>query len=64
MEGKKVAKRMGKRSNFFKRPDKSFTENRRALSGSKTNTTKIDLDHILVEASNHSDGEAEDVEMM
>ena len=44
MQGKK---RKGKRSNFYKRPDKRFTEKRRALSDLKTDT-KIDIEHILL----------------
>ena len=58
MEGKKVAKRKGKRSNFFKRP------NRRAQSDAKTDTSKPGLEDIPVEASNNSDGEAGNTEMM
>ena len=64
MEGKKVAKRKGKRSNFRPRPDRTKTEERRAHSGPKTDMTKTGLEDILIETSNNSDGEAEDVEMM
>ena len=63
MEGTtRIKKRKGKSSHFKHRPDKRFTETRRARS--KTDTTKTGLEDILIEASNHSDGEAEDVEMM
>ena len=64
MQGKKTTKRKNKRSNFFKRPDKTKTEWRRAHSDPRTDTTKIGLEDILIEASNNSDGEAEDTEMM
>ena len=58
----RIKKKKGKSSHFFKRPDKRFTEARRARS--KTDTTKTGLEDILIEASNNSDGEAGDVEMM
>ena len=61
-QGMKTAKRRNKRSNFKHRPDKSFTEARRARS--KTDTTKPGLEDILIEASNNTGGEAEDSEMM
>ena len=32
---RKLAKRKGKRSNFFKRPDKTKTEKRKTLSNTK-----------------------------
>ena len=35
MLGKRISKRKGKRSNFFKRPDKTMTEKRKTLSKSK-----------------------------
>ena len=50
MQGKK---RKGKRSNFFKRPDKRFAEKRRALSNSKSD--KIDSEHNPDESSNYAD---------
>ena len=59
MQGKK---RKGKISNFYKRPDKRFTEKRRALSDLKTDT-KIDIEHILFGASNNYEEEAEDSDM-
>ena len=62
MLGKKISKRKGKRSCFFKRPDKSFTEKRKALQNSKSDK-EIDLVHNHDEASDDSDVEAEDVEM-
>jgi hypothetical protein len=64
MQGKKTAKRKNKRSNFYKRPDRTKNESSRAHSDPRTDTTKFGLEEILIEASNHSDGEAEDVEMM
>ena len=65
MQGKRrVAKRKGKRSHFDTRKDKTKTEERRAHSGPRTDNTKIGLEDIPVEASNNSDGEAEDVDMM
>ena len=62
MLGKKIAKRKNKKGNFFKRPDKRFTEKRRALSDPKTDTN-IDMDHILFGASNNYEEEAEDSDM-
>ena len=64
MQGKKTAKRKNKRSHFDSRKNKTMTESRRAHSDSRTHKTKTGLEDILVEASNNSDGEAEDVEMM
>ena len=65
MEGTtRIKKKKGKRSHFDTRKNKTMTEWRRAHSGPRTDTTKTGLEDILVEASNHSDGEAEDVEMM
>jgi hypothetical protein len=58
----RIKKRKGKSSRFFKRPDKRFTEKRRALSDPKTDT-KIDIDHILFGASNNYEEEAEDSDM-
>ena len=46
---RRFAKRKGKRSNFFKRPDRTKGKNRKTLSNSKSD--KIDSDHTLVEAS-------------
>jgi hypothetical protein len=62
MQGKKTAKRKNKKAHFDTRKDRRFTEARRARS--KTDTTKPGLEDILIEASNNSDGEAEDTEMM
>ena len=62
-QSEKAEKKMqGKNSRFFKRPDKRFTEKRRALSDPKTDT-KIDIDHILFGASNNYEEEAEDSDM-
>ena len=36
MQGKKTAKRRNKKGHFRHRPDKSFTEKRKALSNTKT----------------------------
>ena len=36
MQGKKTAKRRNKKGHFHKRPDKRFTEKRKALSNTKT----------------------------
>lgn len=58
MEGKKRAKRKAKGSKFFKRPDKRFTEKRRALEKSKSD--KIDSDHNPDESFNYADDEEED----
>ena len=60
-QGKKTAKRKNKRSHFDSRKNKTMTETRRARS--KTDT-KINLEDIPVEASNNTDGEAGDSEMM
>ena len=60
MLGKRTSKRRNKRSNFKHRPNKSMTEKRKALSNSKSDM-KVDLDHNLMEASDNSDDEAEDV---
>ena len=49
IQGKKTSKRRNKKSHFFKRPDKRFTEARRARSGPKSDS-KIDLDHNPDEA--------------
>ena len=59
---RRLTKRKGKRSNFKHRTDKTMTEKRKTLSNSKSEM-KIDLVHNLIEASNNSDDEAEDVEM-
>ena len=40
----RIKKRKGKTNHFFKRPDKIFTEKRRAQSNPNPDT-KIDLDH-------------------
>ena len=61
-QGLKTAKRKNKKGNFKHRPDKRFTEKRRALSDPKTDT-KIDIDHILFGASNNYEEEAEDSDM-
>ena len=63
MQGKKTAKRKNKRSNFKHRPDRNMNETRRAHSDHMSDTN-TGLEDILIEASNNSDGEAEDVEMM
>ena len=62
MLGKRTTKRKNKRSNFYKRPDKSFTEKRKTIQNSKSEIM-IDLDHNLIEASNRSYEEADDVEI-
>ena len=62
MMGKKTTTRKGKRSCFFKRPDKSFTEKRKTLSNTKSDMN-VDLNHNLPEASDDYEDEAEDVEM-
>ena len=59
---RRLAKRKGKRSHFDHRRDKTKTEKRKTLSNSKSDM-KIDLVHTLMEASDNSDDEAEDVEM-
>ena len=64
MQGKKTGKRKNKRSLFDSRKNKTMTQTRRAHSGPKTDTAKIGLEDILIEASNNSGGEAEDVEMI
>ena len=62
-QGKKTAKSRNKKSNFKHRPDKRFTEKRRALSNTKSDTM-MDLDHNPDEASDDADDEeAGDVEM-
>ena len=62
-QGKKTAKSRNKKSNFFKRTEKTKTEKRRALSNTKSDTM-IDLDHNPDEASDDDDDEeAGDVEM-
>ena len=45
----RIKNRKGKGSNFFKRPDKTKTEKRRALSNTKSDTM-IDLNHYPDEA--------------
>ena len=57
----RVKKRKGKSSRFFKRPDKRFTEKRRALSNSKSD--KLDSKHNPDESSNYADDEDQDVDM-
>ena len=64
MLGKRTAKRKNKRRNFRHRPDKNKNEASRAHSDPRTDTTKFGEEDIFIEAYNHSDGEAEDVEMM
>jgi hypothetical protein len=61
MQGKKTAKRKGKRTNFKHRPDKTMTKNRRALSSSKSD--KIDSEHNPDESYNYADDEGQDVDM-
>ena len=59
----RIKKRKGKRSNFYKRPDKSFTNKRKdALQNSKSDK-EIDSVHNPVESFNDSDDEEEDVDM-
>jgi hypothetical protein len=58
-----LKKKMGKISKFRYRPNRTKNEKRRALSDHRSDT-KIGLDHILIEASNNTDGEAGDSEMM
>ena len=65
MEGKRrVAKRKGKRSNFYNRPDRTKNEASRDHSDPRTDNTKTGLEDILIEAFFHSDGEDKDVEMI
>ena len=55
----RIKKRKGKSSNFFKRPDKRFTEARmRARLNSKSD--KIDSNHNPDESFNYADDEEED----
>ena len=63
MQGKKTAKGKNKKGNFKHRPDRTKNEKRRALSDHRSDA-KTGMEDILIEASNHSDGEAEDSEMM
>jgi hypothetical protein len=59
MKGKRTAKRKAKRRNYKHRPDKSFTEKRKAaLQNSKSD--KIDSFHIPDESFNDADDEGED----
>ena len=61
MEGTtRIKKRKGKSSRFFKRPDKRFTEKRRALSNSKSVNNSY---HNPDESSNYADDEEQDVDM-